>query len=190
MSLTRREQILVLATLAVLALLLADYYALTPLMQRQDVLQTERGRILADIARARKLAAERRQLGPAWRALVSNGLKSDPAEAEGQLLHALRDWARECGVTLSSVKPDRPESREQLKEICVSAAGAGSMDAVAKLLWKMQSAGFPLKVMELQLSARTDGVNDLALQTKVSTLYLAPEQKLAKAEKMNNGGVR
>jgi hypothetical protein len=64
------------------------------------------------------------------------------------------------------------------------------MEGVAKFLWKMQSASFPVKVMEAQLGSRTDGTNDLALQVKISTLYLAPEQRVAKAEKPGNGGAR
>jgi len=190
MNLSNRERGLLFATLAVLAVLLIDYCALTPLTTQQDALQTERMRILADIGHSQKLVAERRKLAPTWHSMVSSGLKEDPAEAEGQLLHALRDWAKESGFALSSVKPDRPESKERLKEIHVQATGAGPMEGVAKFLWKMQSASFPVKVMEAQLGSRTDGTNDLALQVKISTLYLAPEQRVAKAEKPGNGGAR
>jgi Tfp pilus assembly protein PilO len=190
MNLTQREKILVFGTLGVLLLLVADYYVLTPFMERQDVLQALREQVSADMGHARKLAAERKELAPKWHSLVSNGLTGDPSEAEGQLLHAVKDWARESGFTLSSVKPDLPGSKEQLKEIHVQATGSGAMDGVARFLWKMQAAAFPLKVVEFQLGSRTDGTNDLSLQLKVSTLYLALEQKPAKAEKTGGGGAK
>ncbi|MCY3019323.1 MAG: hypothetical protein NTW87_09900, partial [Planctomycetota bacterium] len=94
------------------------------------------------------------------------------------------------GLTLSSVKPDRPESKGQVKEIHVQATGTGPMEAVARFLWRMHSASFPLKITEFQLGSRTDGTNDLALQLKVSTLYYATEVRVAKAEKPGNGGAR
>jgi Tfp pilus assembly protein PilO len=190
MSLSRREKWLALGTLGVLAILLADYYVLTPLLAEQEHLETERGQLLANIGRAQKLMLEHRQLAPKWNSMLSSGLKGEPADAEGQLLHALRDWAKETGFVLASLKPDRPESKEQLREIQVQAMGTGSIDGVAKFLWKMQSASFPLKVLELQLGSRTDGVNDLALQVRVSTLYCAPERKGAKAAKPGGGGAR
>jgi hypothetical protein len=47
-----------------------------------------------------------------------------------------------------------------------------------------------LKVVEFQLGSRTDGMNDLSVQVKASTLYLAPEQRAAKAEKTGGGGAK
>jgi Tfp pilus assembly protein PilO len=190
MNLSRREQGLALVVLGVLVILLADRYVLTPLLARQELVATQRGQVLAETGHAQGLMRECRQSAPKWNSMLSNGLKQDPAEAEGQLLHALRDWAKEAGFVLASVKPDRPESKEQLKEIQIQATGNGSMESVAKFLWKMQSTPFPLKVLEFQLGSRTDGANDLALQVRISTLYWAPEQKGAKTAKPGGGGTR
>lgn len=177
-----------MATAGVLAILAVDRYALTPLLEQQDFLNGQRDQILSDMTRAQKVFAERKQMAPKWSSMVASGLKDDPAEAEGQLLHALRDWAKDTSVTLSSVKPDRPESKEQLRQIQIQATGTGSMDGIAKLLWKMQSASFPLKVTELQLGARNDGKSDLSLQVKVSTLYRALEPEIATGEKVGIRG--
>jgi Tfp pilus assembly protein PilO len=188
MDLSKREKGLMYGSLGVLAILAIDYYALTPLMEQQDLLNVQRDQILSEMERDRKLFAERKQLAPKWKTLLSDGLKGDPAEAEGQLLHGLRNWANETGLTLSSVKPDRPESKEQLKQIYIQASGTGSMDSIAKFLYKMQSAGIPLKVTELQIGARNEGDSNLAMQFKVSTLYRSSEQAVAKIEKTGNGG--
>jgi hypothetical protein len=188
MHMSRREKGLAFGTLAVLVLFLADHYVLTPFFDQQSAIESQRGQILADINRDRKVTDERRQLAPKWRAMVTGGLKSDPAEAEGQLLHALRDWAKETGFVLSSVKPDRPETKNQLKEVHVVATGNGKMENTAKFLWKMQSTSFPLKVLDFQLSSRADGANDLALQVKVSTLYWSPPAAATPQGPVANGG--
>lgn len=190
MNLSQRERLLVFSALGVLAFLLADFYALTPLLERQDVLQGQREQLLGDLSRGHKLMAEGRQLTPKWSSMLSSGMKSKPSAAEGQLLHALRDWAKETGFALSSVKPDRPESKEQLKEVHVQATGTGSMDGIVRFLGRMQASALPLKILEFQLSSRTDGMDDLSLQVKISALYNAPEQKAAKADKTGAGGAR
>ena len=190
MDLSKREKGLFFAVLAVCGVLLLDQYALTPLMEQQDALHVERDKIIADMDRGRKLLAEKKQLAPKWTSMTSSGLKSDPAEAEGDVLHALRDWAKSANFTLSSVKPDRPESKEQLKEIHVQATGTGSMNDVAKFLLKMQNATFPLKLTEFQLGTRNNTTNELALQIKISTLYYPKEKKVAKADTRVNGGTK
>jgi len=188
MNLSRRERALVFGVSAIIFLWMIDRYALSPVLERQSDLQLQRDRILKEIRRGNALISERRQLAPKWNEMLSAGLKDDPAEAEGQLLHALRDWAKESGFTLTSVKPDRPESKSELKEIQIQAAGTAKMDAITGFLWQLHSAPFPLKVTDLQISSRNDGSNDLALQLKISTLYYAADRRQAKAEKPHTGG--
>ena len=185
---SKREKIILGCVLAVLALFLVDKYLLTPLQDEESQLEVESGRIAADIGRAKNLQDQRRELEPKWRVLRAKGLKGDPAEAEGQLLHALADWSKEAGCALSSLKPDRPESKGQLKEIQVEVVGSGPLDSIVQLLWKMRSASFPLKITELQLGSRNDGTSDMSLQAKLSTLYTLPESRIATAAKAGGGG--
>lgn len=183
MKISGREKALLFGSMAVVTLLLLDQYALTPLLEHQDAMQTQRDRILADIKRDQKLFAERKNLVPKWNSIISTGLKHDPDEAEGQLLHALRDWAKECGLTFTSIKPERPESKAELREIQISASGTASMESVSKFVWKLQSASFPLKITAMQLGSRNDSSSDLALQVKISTLYYIVDRKTTKPEK-------
>ncbi|HEY3320909.1 MAG TPA: GspMb/PilO family protein [Planctomycetota bacterium] len=186
MNLSKREKWLTFGVLGVVGLLLADRYVLAPLLDEQGLLETQREQILSDISRSRKLVSERKQLREKWKDMVASGLKGSPAEAESQLLHALRDWARNAGFSLASVKPERPESKASLREVHVQASGTGTMDGVARFLCQAQAAQFPLKVTELQIGSRTSGINDLTLDLKLSTLYTAAEQK---PEKAKAGGV-
>jgi len=181
MELSKSERMLAMGVGGVLLLLAIDHYALTPLLDEQAALETEREAVLKDIRRGQNQMKERKRLTPQWKDMLSAGLKDDPANAESQVLHALRDWARESGLTLSSLKPERPESKESLKEVQVQATATGGMDGVAKFLFKAQSAKFPLKVTELQTSARNDANDALTLQIKFSTLYMVREKIVAQA---------
>ena len=77
-----------------------------------------------------------------------------------------------------------------MREITFQAAGTGPMSAVARFLWRMETAPFPLRVEELQVGARREGTDDLSLQLRVSTLYLAAEQQrpAGKGAQPVNGG--
>ena len=172
MALAKRERLLVIGTVAVVGLLGLDQYLLTPVLDAEDQLQNERQQIVSDMTRAQSVMSDRKAAMARWRTMVRTGLKSDPAEAEGQLLHALRDWAKESGLVLSSVKPERPESKDtQLREIQVQASANGTMEALTKFMLKVQQSAFPLKLSEFQMASRNESTNDIALQIKVSTLY-------------------
>lgn len=188
MNLSGREKVLAFGVLGIALLLFLDQYALTPLLDHGDALMIQREQINADIRRGQKLFSERKQMTPKWNQIVSAGLLRDPAEAESQVLHALRDWAKEAGFILTSIKPERPESKAELKEIQILATGNAPMDGVAMFMYRIQSAGFPLKVTEIQLGTHNENSADLALQVKVSTLYYVPESKTAKPDKVAGGG--
>lgn len=181
MELSKSERMLAMGVGGVVLLLAIDHYALTPLLDEQTALETEREVVLKDINRGQNQMKERKRLTPQWKNMLNAGLKDDPASAESQVLHALRDWARESGLTLSSLKPERPESKESLKEVLVQATATGGMEGVAKFMYKIQSAKFPLKVTEFQTSARNDTNDALTLQVKVSTLYMVREKVVAQS---------
>ena len=171
MVFTRREKIIIAATIAVLCLLVLDVYVLTPLWKERAAVKDNRQRLLARFAQARSLLERRQVLGPKWRGMLADGLQRDPAEAESQLLRSLRNWCAEAGVRLSSLRPERSTEKTQLPEATVHAAGTGSMSAVSRLLWRIETARIPVKIRMLQVGSRKEGTDDLSLHVKVSTLY-------------------
>ena len=88
----------------------------------------------------------------------------------------MRDWAQEAGLTLWSMKPERLDQEDDLREIMFQAAATGPMSAVSRFLWRIETTSIPLRVKEVQLSSRREGTDALSLQLRVSTLYLSAEQ--------------
>ncbi len=181
MVFTKREKAIIAATVAALCLLVLDHYLFRPLLsQRRDV-QANRDQLVAKMEQAGSLLERRRLLGPKWQGMLADGLRRDPAEAESQILRCLGDWAAEAGVRLSSRRPERSAEKTELPEITVHVAGTGSMAAVARLLWRIETAKTPVKVKMLELGSRKDGTDDLSVHLKVSTLYCPVEANLPEA---------
>lgn len=174
MVFTKREKIVLGATIIALCVLVLDVYVLTPLMAQRSAVQADQARLLGKLTQARSLLKRRRLLGRKWRGMLTDGMKRDPAEAESQLLRALRRWSSEARVRLSSLRPERSMEESPLPEITVHAAGTGSMAAASRLLWRIETAKIPVKVRMLQLGSRKDGTDDLSLHLRVSTLYSPP----------------
>ena len=174
MILSKRERRIAVLTLAAVAFLVFDRGLLTPYFGRRTQLTFEKQGFLIDLERAHGLFARREKLSPKWEEMLKSGLKPDAASAESAVLNALRDWAEESGLMLTSLKPERSNTRGQLQEIIFQAVCAGSMNGVSKFLWRIEDAALPVKVSDLQLSTRKEGADDLTLQVRIAVLCLAP----------------
>ena len=178
MTLSKRERLLAVAVIAGVALLVADRSAITPLLESGAALEAEGQQAILDLEKGTLLFERRRLMAHKWQEMTAGGLASDPSEAEGRVLHAVRDWADEAGLALSSVKPERSEQEGEVGEITVLASGTGPMRSVARFLWQVETTALPLRILELQLGSRREGADDLSLQLRLSALYTkrpAPE---------------
>ena len=171
MTFSKREQVIFVALAAVLAVLVLDWWIVTPLLDRSAEVEARKAVLLSEMANAENLLQRRRVIRPRWRQMLAEGMKHDPAEAESQVLHALGKWADDAGLDLVSLKPERSTKETLLPEIDIRAAGTGSMSAVSRFLWQLETARIPVKVKALQIGSRKEGQDDLSLQVQISTLY-------------------
>jgi len=181
MILSKRERYIVIGTVVVVGVLALDRLFLTPLIeQRQETnanirLESER------MEKATALVTNRSRVSRKWNDLSASTLKMDGANAESQIIRAVNDWAQDAGLNVSSVKPERAE-REKLKDketqfmkITFRANATGNMAAISKFLYRLQTSRVPIRVTDLSITTRRDGVDDLSLDLGISTIYQTPE---------------
>ncbi len=175
MVLSKRERYIAVVTLSVVAILIMDRLVLTPVRERRAAMEEETQQVLVDLERTRVLFARRKQLAPKWQTMLDAGLKSGPAEAESQVLHAIRNWSREAGLSLSSLRPERVKEKGKLREMTFMVSGTGRMSAVAGFIWRLESSQIPVRITEFQLGSRKEGTDDLSLQLRISALCQAAD---------------
>ena len=134
MVLSKRERYVAIVSIIVVTLLLADRYIVTPFLDRRAQVETERQSLLGEMERATSLFKRRKLMEQKWQDMVSGGLESDASNAESQVLHAVRNWSQECGLMLSSMKPERVVGEGNLQEITFLVAGTGTMSSVGQFL--------------------------------------------------------
>jgi len=177
MIFSKRERLIITAALVVVSLLVFDRYVLTPLLQGYSAAKTEKDELLAAIESDKNLLTLRRRVDPKWRRMLG-GLKYDPAEAETQMLHALGEWSEEAGLNISLLRPERLADKDKtdLREITFFVAGNGSMESVSRFLWRLETGDVPARLKTVQLRSRKEKIDDLSLQLRVSTLYMAAQK--------------
>lgn len=176
MALSKRESTLAWGVGAIVLLLGCDLLVIEPYFAQRAKLEDLRAKDASESDAVFQLRREETRLKAKWLDRRSEGLASDPKDAQSQVLGALKDWAGETGVVIASVKPEYIESKKELREITVQVSASGQNEAMIKFLFKLQTARFPVRVTEMQLGSRNDS-EELALSLRISTLYLTPEKK-------------
>jgi Tfp pilus assembly protein PilO len=176
MGLSQRERIIVLVTVLVVGALVGDRFVLAPIVNGLGELKAERQKSLTQVKKAKNLLQEKQQI-ERKKASLSEGLRSD-AEAESRVAKALDKWAEDARLALTSVKPDRVAGGDKrLKEIIFVIAGKGSLDAVAWFLYQVETSDLPIKVKHMQLGSTSEAGDNMSLELRISTLYLAADEK-------------
>ena len=185
MILSKRERYIAIAATTSVALLALNYYVLTPLLEHRSQLQAEIQQELEAQTRANKLVRSQHTMSQRWAEMEKAGLKKDGSAAETQVLHAVRDWAASARLNLVSVKPEKTEPEKAFQRITVRVSATGTLETIGQFIWRIQTAPTPVKISDVQISSRKEGVDDLNVQLGISTIYYAPE--LEKPQKPARG---
>jgi len=169
----KRERLLAWAVGGVVALYLADTVVVSPYFEQRSELARLRAKETED---AHNLFLARR-LETNMKARVQL-LPTDAEGAEQQIVGAVKEWADKSkdqndrlGLTLSSVKPERVESKKPVREIRVTASGTGSADGIVKFLFNLQSSKIPVRIVKLTLGVRNENSEERTINLTISTLY-------------------
>ena len=177
MILSKRERYIGIGTGAVIGLLALDHFLFTPLLDRRAQLSSEIELAQHKAERASRLFANSRAVNQRWGQMLDAGVKTDASAAESQVLQAVHDFARESGLTITSVKRERTDRVKDFQQITLRAVATGNMSAASRFLWRVQTARVPVRLADLQITTRKEGTDDLTLTLGISTIYLAPEPK-------------
>ena len=174
--LSKRERIMAIMAVAVVGLLVLNKFLIGPVTGKLQEIKTQKSQLLIELDEAQNLFRKRRVLEKQWKNVLSDGLRNE-VEAESKVGRALDEWSKESRLMLSSVKPDRVASDKGLQEMTFVVVGTGSLEAVARFLWQIETAPLPIKVKDMQLGSSNESGQSMSVQLRLSALCLGSEQK-------------
>ena len=174
--LSKRERIMAIMAVAVVGLLVLNKFLIGPVTGKLQKIEAQKNQLRLELDEAQNLFRKRRMLEKKWKASLSEGLRNE-VEAESKVGRALDQWSEEARLTLSSTKPERVASDKGLKEMTFVVVGTGSLDAVARFLWKIETTILPIKVMDMQLGSSNESGQSMSVQLRLSALCLGKDQK-------------
>ncbi len=178
MAFTRREHRIIIIAAVVVALLVADQYLLTPLIneytqtrQKKEQLQTEWQQTSAALARKNELETQ-------WDRMKKAGLAEDYEKMESSILRYIKDSSLKNDLVLSSIQPQRISASGEIEESEFTVSGNGTIRSITQFLWDLETATLPIKIKNLQLGSSDESAHPMSWQVKISSIYLTqPEEK-------------
>jgi len=174
--LSKRERIMAITAVVVVGFLVLNKFLIGPVAGKLQQFETQKNQLLVELSEAQNLFRKRRALEREWKTALSEGLRNE-VEAESKVGRALNEWSEEASLTLSSVKPERVASEKGLKEMTFVVVGTGTLDAVTRFLWQIETAPMPIKVKDMQLGSSNESGQSMSVQLRLSALCLGAEQK-------------
>lgn len=174
MVLSKRERLILIVAIVAVAMLVADKFVVGPMSARRGEMKTHKLELQAELENAQLLFSRQKLMERKWKMLLSDGLKND-AEAESKIARALDEWSKDARLTLSSVKPERVASDKGLKEMTFVVAGMGSLEAVSRFLWQIETSPMPIKAKDMQIGSTNETGQSMSIQLRLSALSLGTE---------------
>ena len=177
MKIKNRQQLLMFAAIAVVALFAADKLLLTPLGN----LWTERSKGIADLRKkvenGTRLAQRETNLRSRWEQMLTNTLPNNPSLAEQQVLRAFDRWSQDSRISITSISPQWKHDADEYMTLQCRVEAAGSLNTLSRFLYDVEKDPMALKLEIVELSSRDAEGQQLALGLQVSGLVLTPQEK-------------
>jgi hypothetical protein len=176
MKIKNREKFLTIVTIGIIALFAGDRLILSPLVR----IWKERTTRIADLTKALNkgsfLLDREGVIQDRWENMKTNALPSDESVARDNIMKAAYRWAEVSQFPLASIKPQTKQGDDYVTIDC-RADGNGSIDVVMKFLYELEKDPLPLKVEDLEITARDSEGQQLSLGVRFSGLLLKSEEQ-------------
>jgi len=171
MALSKREKTIGLVAGLVLGALALDSVVIRPFLDSMDQLEQDQETLKARLSDAKQTIAASEAARRRWGEFRAGSLQTDASSTENNLLNALRSWSQDSRLTLTSIRPDRTTGNHGLQEKNFQASVQGPMSAVSAFLYRVETSNLPVRIREMQITSRSEGTDDLAVQIRLSTIW-------------------
>jgi Tfp pilus assembly protein PilO len=177
MKIDNRQQILIVATIAIAALFISDKVIVTPLSGLWGERAKEIKTLRAKIAEGKSYRNREQSLRNHWDDFRKNTLPNNNSLAPEQVLKALQEWAQESAASLNATTPQWKNDSDDYKTLVCRVDASGSLWELSRFLYDVENSPMALKIESLDLNSKDTTGQQLTLGMQISGLVLTPHTK-------------
>lgn len=178
MVISNRERYIAIGVGIVLGLLVLDQMVLGPYLAKCEALKKQDAAALEELNKNEALKTRRRNLMDSWNAMVTAGMKTDPAEAQNQLDRAVRDWELQAGLAPDQyTRAPSPAPEKGFQKTKAHLVANGSMRSVSSFLWSLEVTLLPVRIDDVTITSTKEGTDALKVEMDISLLVPVGDQQ-------------
>jgi Tfp pilus assembly protein PilO len=177
MQIKDRQQLLLIVTISVAALFVADKVLLTPLLNAWDARQTRMAGLRKQVTQGKALMANAQGIRNYWREISRRSLTNDTSAAEQQIFQAATEWAQESGVSIGAINRQWKVDSDDYSTYECHIDANGDLGHLTRFLWGAEREPLALRFQSIDLNARDKEGRQLSLNLTFSALILTPSTR-------------
>ena len=172
MEIKNRQQKLVVVTVALLGLLIADVAIYGPLSGWWKSREADVDTLKKEVRQGREMIRRESIIRGDWDHIRSNALANDPSQAEQQVLRAFDNWAGNSGVNVESITPQWQNDQTNYSTLDCRVEASGDMGTLSRFLYQIENDPMALQLQSVELNAGDDKGRQLTLGLEFNGLAL------------------
>ena len=181
MPIKNRQQLLIIAVIAAVALFAGDRLVLSPLLKVWSGRATRIAELREKISRGNTLAQSEQLPGQSirsrWQQMTNNVLPNSTSAAEQQVFKAIDGWAQNSGVAISAITPQWKHDNDDYMTFECRVDAAGDLGKLTRFLYSVERDPMALRLELVELGARDKEGRQLSLGLQLSGLVLTSQKR-------------
>ncbi|HTV41651.1 MAG TPA: hypothetical protein VMF08_13805 [Candidatus Sulfotelmatobacter sp.] len=172
MEIKNRQQVLVIVTLSLLGLFLANLLVYEPLAKWWSSRQSDLNALRDQVKQGRALIGRDSIIRGRWEHFRANALPNDPSQSEQQVLKAFNNWAGDSGVNVESITPQWQNDQDDYSTLECRLEASGDISSLIRFLYEIENDPMALQLESVELTATDEKGQQLTLGLEFSGLAL------------------
>ena len=111
-----------------------------------------------------------------WDSMRTNTLPEEVSAAENEVLQAFERWSQDSHISISGIKPQWKQAGDDYVTLECHADAFGTMEALTRFLYQVEKDPLALKLESVEITAKDNDGQQLALGLQVSGLRLSAQE--------------
>jgi Tfp pilus assembly protein PilO len=176
MKIENRQQLLIVLTIAMLALLIGDRLVFEPLAKWWKTRQEAVADLRREVNGGKVLIQREAYIRTRWDEMRTNTLPANTSLAEQQVLKAFDNWSHVSGAEITQITPQWKNDADDYTTLNCQVEASGDLATLNRFLYEIEKDPMALRLSSMQLSANDNTGQQLTLDLQVSGLVLVSTQ--------------
>jgi hypothetical protein len=175
-----RQQMLIIVTIAAIALFAGDRLVLSPLTTAWKARSARIAKLRKEVDDGKRLLLRERVLRSRWDEMSHKTLTNDISAAEQQVFNTIDHWAQYSGVVITAITPQSNQSKHDTDDYTTYECrvdATGDLSRLTRFLHSVEREPMALKLDLVEFSARDKEGQQLSLGLQLSGLILNASAK-------------